>query len=177
MQEPPSWRSQRCADGLQRTPGTVFGNSSKTTVEIREIVDCLTFLGPLRIPQVVIECLKKQKTALSPFLRSKRVTDGRKCPKSGTQKQDLLIRSGSYGPVGGMDTGASSFYDVGPHCKPRQHVRARPLGPPTHASATVPPGCARPLPWPTSRERSCWPVHAVVGRWETEAAGTVAAAA
>jgi len=35
-------------------------------------------------------------------------------------------------------------------------------GPVTYTISTVPPGCARPLPWPTSRERSGWPVHAVV---------------
>ena len=59
---------------------------------------------PLRIPQVVIVCPKKEETALSLFLRSKRVTDGRKCPKNGTQKPDHLIRTGSYVPVGGIDT-------------------------------------------------------------------------
>jgi len=52
----------------------------------------LPFWVPLRIPQVIIVCPKKEVTALSPFLRSKRVTDGRKCPKNGTQKPDHLIR-------------------------------------------------------------------------------------
>ena len=62
------------------------------------------FSVPLRIPQVVIVCPKREETAMSPFLRSKSVTDGRKCPKNGTQKPDHLIRTGSSDPVGGIDT-------------------------------------------------------------------------
>jgi len=50
-------------------------------------------------------------------------------------------------------------------------------GPATFTITKFPPGCARPLPWLTSRERSGWPVHAVVMYCETWAAGTVTAAA
>ena len=66
------------------------------------------FSVPLRIPLVVIVCPKREETALSPFLRSKRVTDVRKCPKNGTQKPDHLIRTESYDPVGGIDTRSAS---------------------------------------------------------------------
>jgi len=55
---------------------------------------------------VVIVCPKKEENVLSPFLRSKSVTDGRKCPKIGTQKPDHLIRIGSYDQVRGIAIGA-----------------------------------------------------------------------
>ena len=56
-------------------------------------------------------CPKKEETALSLFLRSKRVTDGRKCLKDGTQNSDHLIRTGSFDPVGGIDTGGMLLSD------------------------------------------------------------------
>jgi len=55
---------------------------------------------------VVIVCPKTEETVLSPYLRSKSVTDGRKCPKIGTQKPDHLIQTGSKDPVRGIATGA-----------------------------------------------------------------------
>jgi len=112
---PGSDRSQgcksRCPDDhndvrkASNTPLILFSETRRkqpSKTEKRSIVT--PFSVPSRIPEVVIVCPKREETALSPFLRSKRVTDGRKCPKNGTQKPDHLIRTGSYDPVGGIDT-------------------------------------------------------------------------
>jgi len=89
------------------TPLVLFSETRRKQPSKTEKTSIVTpFSVPLRIPQVVIVCPKREETALSPFLRSKRVTDGRKCPKNGTQKPDHLIRTGSYDPVGGIDTSA-----------------------------------------------------------------------
>jgi len=42
------------------------------------------------VQQLVIVSLKEEMTAQNPSLGSKGVTDGRKCPRRGTQKWDLL---------------------------------------------------------------------------------------
>jgi len=87
------------------TPLVLFSETSREQPSKTVKMSIVTpFSVPLRIPQVVIVCPEREETALSPFLRSKRVTDGRKCPKNGTQKPDHLIRTGSYDPVGGIDT-------------------------------------------------------------------------
>ena len=87
------------------TPLVLFSETRRKQPSKTEKTSIVTpFSVPLRIPQVVIVCPKREETALSPFLWSKRVTDGRKCPKNGTQKPDHLIRTGSYDPVGGIDT-------------------------------------------------------------------------
>jgi len=88
-------------------PLVLFSETRRKQPSKTEKMSIVTpFSVPLRIPQVVIVCPKREETALSPFLRSKRVTEGRKCPKNGTQKPDHLIRTGSYDPVGGIDTSA-----------------------------------------------------------------------
>jgi len=58
-------------------------------------------------------CPKTEETALSSFLASKSVADGRKYAEKGAQKPDHFIRIGSYDPVGGIDTNlvGSGWYD------------------------------------------------------------------
>jgi len=92
------------------TPLVLFSETRRKQPSKTEKMSIITpFSVPLRIPQVVIVCPKREETALSPCLRSKSVTDGRKCPKNGTQKPDHLIRTGSYDPVGGIDTRAEAL--------------------------------------------------------------------
>jgi len=91
------------------TPLVLFSETRRKQPSKTEKMSIVTpFSVPLRIPQVVIVSPKREETALSPFLRSKRVTDVRKCPKNGTQKPDHLIRTESYDPVGGIDTRSAS---------------------------------------------------------------------
>jgi len=91
------------------TPLVLFSETRRKQPSKTEKISIITpFSVPSRIPQVVIVCPKREETALSPFLRSKSVTDARKCPKNGTQKPDHLIRTGSYDPVGGIDTSVYS---------------------------------------------------------------------